>query len=174
VDLAFLLSNVTKVRHGGWFPLVGGGGIFTVMTTWKRGRAELAAKLRSASYPIDLFMQELPAQRPLRVPGTAVFMTSDPGVTPVVLLHHYKHNKVLHEKVLLLSVRTEALSTSMSMRPKRLRMPSAMAFTAPALAMSAMKSSAWPPAVRISSTTFAASSLDARVLTATAAPQTWR
>jgi KUP system potassium uptake protein len=109
VDLSFLIANLTKIRHGGWFPLVVGGVIFTVMTTWKRGRTELAAKLRSASYPIDLFMQELPAQRPLRVPGTAVFMTSDPGVTPVVLLHHYKHNKVLHEKVLLLSVRTEAV-----------------------------------------------------------------
>jgi len=109
VDLSFLVANLTKIRHGGWFPLVVGGVIFTVMTTWKRGRTELAAKLRSASYPIELFMQELPTQRPLRVPGTAVFMTSDPSVTPVVLLHHYKHNKVLHEKVLLLSVRTEAV-----------------------------------------------------------------
>jgi KUP system potassium uptake protein len=109
VDLAFLFSNVTKVRHGGWVPIVVGGMIFTVMTTWKRGRTELAAKLRAESYPIELFMAELPEQKPLRVPGTAVFMTSDPSVTPVVLLHHYKHNKVLHEKVVLLSVRTAAV-----------------------------------------------------------------
>ncbi len=79
------------------------------MTTWKRGRGELAANLRSGSYPIDLFMQELPTQKPLRVTGTAVFMTPDTDIVPVVLLHHYKHNKVLHERVLLLSMRTAAV-----------------------------------------------------------------
>jgi KUP system potassium uptake protein len=109
VDVAFLLSNVTKVRHGGWVPIVVGGIIFTVMTTWKRGRGELAAKLRADSFPIEFFMADLPDHMPVRVSGTAVFMTSDPSVTPVVLLHHYKHNKVLHERVILLSVRSEAM-----------------------------------------------------------------
>lgn len=109
VDLSFLLANAGKVRHGGWFPLVTGGLIFTLMTTWKRGRTELAAKLRADSFPIEFFLADLPTHMPLRVPGTAVFMTSDVGVAPVVLLHHYTHNKVLHERVLLLSMRTEAV-----------------------------------------------------------------
>jgi KUP system potassium uptake protein len=109
VDLAFLFSNVTKVRHGGWVPIVVGGMIFTVMTTWKRGRGELAAKLRAESFPIEFFLTDLPTHMPLRVSGTAVFMTSDVGATPVVLLHHYKHNKVLHERVILLSVRGESV-----------------------------------------------------------------
>ena len=109
VDLAFLVGNGPKVRHGGWFPLIVGAAIFTVMTTWKRGRAELGAKLRAESLPIELFLADIGEQKPLRVPGTAVFMTSDPGVTPVVLLHHFKHNKVLHEKVLLFSARTASV-----------------------------------------------------------------
>ncbi len=109
VDLSFLLANADKVKTGGWFPLVMGALIFTVMTTWKRGRSALAAQLRSESLPIDSFLADLPSHMPLRVSGTAVFMTSDVGVAPVVLLHHYKHNKVLHERVLLLSVRSEAV-----------------------------------------------------------------
>jgi KUP system potassium uptake protein len=109
VDLAFLFANADKVKSGGWFPLVVGGLIFTVMTTWKRGRSELAAKLRAESLPIEFFLADLPDHMPLRVSGTAVFMTSDVGIAPVVLLHHYKHNKVLHERVLLLSVRSEAV-----------------------------------------------------------------
>ena len=109
VDLTFLLANATKVRHGGWFPLVVGAVIFTVMTTWKRGRAELAAKLAAESLPLELFLTDLEDHSPHRVYGTAVFMTSNAGVAPMVLLHSYKHNKVLHEKVILLSVRTEAV-----------------------------------------------------------------
>ena len=109
VDLSFLVANLTKIKHGAWFPLVVGGLIFTLMTTWKRGRTELAAKLRADSLPIEFFLADLPAHMPLRVPGTAVFMTSDVGAAPVVLLHHYTHNKVLHERVLLLSMRTAAV-----------------------------------------------------------------
>jgi KUP system potassium uptake protein len=109
VDLSFLVANLTKIKHGAWFPLVVGGLIFTLMTTWKRGRTELAAKLRADSLPIEFFLADLPTHMPLRVPGTAVFMTSDVGAAPVVLLHHYTHNKVLHERVLLLSVRTEGV-----------------------------------------------------------------
>jgi KUP system potassium uptake protein len=109
VDLTFLLANADKVKTGGWVPLALGAIIFTVMTTWKRGRTELAAKLRAESLPIELFLADLPAHMPLRVSGTAVFMTSDVGIAPVVLLHHYKHNKVLHERVILLSVRSEAV-----------------------------------------------------------------
>jgi KUP system potassium uptake protein len=109
VDLSFLLANVHKIKHGGWFPIAMGALIFTTMTTWKRGRGELAATLRADSLPIEYFLEDLPAHMPLRVSGTAIFMTSDVGIAPVVLLHHYKHNKVLHEKVVLLSVRTAAV-----------------------------------------------------------------
>jgi KUP system potassium uptake protein len=109
VDLTFLFANADKVKTGGWFPLAMGALIFTVMTTWKRGRSELAAKLRSESLSIEYFLSDLAAHMPQRVSGTAVFMTSDVGIAPVVLLHHFKHNKVLHERVLLLSVRSEAV-----------------------------------------------------------------
>ncbi len=107
VDLTFLASNVTKVGHGGWFPLVMGAAVFTVMATWKRGRTILAQSLGRVIVPLETFLEGLSrGQRPLRVPGTAVFMTSRPGGTPVVLMHHFKHNKVLHERVILLSVAT--------------------------------------------------------------------
>jgi KUP system potassium uptake protein len=109
VDLAFLLANVDKVKTGGWFPLAMGALIFTIMTTWKRGRSELAAKLRADSLPIEYFLADVRDLKPTRVSGTAVFMTSDVGIAPVVLLHHFKHNKVLHERLVLLSVRTEAV-----------------------------------------------------------------
>jgi KUP system potassium uptake protein len=109
VDLAFLLANADKVKTGGWFPLAMGALIFTIMTTWKRGRSELAAKLRADSLPIEYFLADVRDLKPTRVSGTAVFMTSDVGIAPVVLLHHFKHNKVLHERLVLLSVRTEAV-----------------------------------------------------------------
>ncbi|MGH7591354.1 MAG: potassium transporter Kup, partial [Gemmatimonadales bacterium] len=99
IDLAFLVANAVKVEHGGWFPLVVALALYIMMSTWKRGRTLLQDLLRSASLPIDLFLEDVRRRKPPRVPGTAVFMTSDTSGAPVVLLHHLKHNKVLHEQV---------------------------------------------------------------------------
>jgi KUP system potassium uptake protein len=109
VDLAFLLANLVKVSDGGWFPLVAGAGIFTILSTWKRGRDALARNVATTTLPLDLFLPDLERHPPHRIPGTAVFMTSDPQGTPGVLLHHLKHNKVLHKRVLIVSVVTEEI-----------------------------------------------------------------
>ncbi|HEY8516537.1 MAG TPA: potassium transporter Kup [Candidatus Binatia bacterium] len=106
-DVAFFGANLVKFAHGGWFPILVGLVVFTIMTTWKRGRAELSRLLRLGSLPIDLFLADLETQQPPRVPGTAVFMTSDMSGVPNVLLHHFKHNKMLHQRVILLSMITE-------------------------------------------------------------------
>lgn len=112
IDLTFLTPNLTKVFYGGWFPLFVAAGAFGLMTTWKRGRSLLWASLAKARLPLDIFLRNLASgTQPVRVPGTAVFMTSDPTGTPVVLMHHFKHNKVLHERVILLSVSTEEMPT---------------------------------------------------------------
>jgi KUP system potassium uptake protein len=103
-DVTFFSANADKILLGGWVPLVIGGVVFAVMTTWRRGRSELAAAIKAQSLPIDLFLADVERQQPVRVPGTAVFMTSALGGAPVVLLHHFKHNKVLHQRVVLLSV----------------------------------------------------------------------
>jgi len=106
-DVGYFLASVIKILDGGWFPILVGAVIFTVMTTWKRGRAELGKLLRLGNLPMDLFLADLKAQQPHRVPGTALFMTSDTGGVPNVLLHHFKHNKVLHQRVILLSILSE-------------------------------------------------------------------
>ncbi len=111
VDLAFLGANLVKVTDGGWFPLVAGGFIFAVLSTWKRGREALARSVAGTTLPLDLFLPDLERHPPHRIPGTAVFMTSDPAGTPGVLLHHLKHNKVLHERVLIVSIGTEEIPT---------------------------------------------------------------
>jgi KUP system potassium uptake protein len=111
VDLAFLGANLVKVTDGGWFPLVAGGFIFAVLSTWKRGREALARSVAGTTLPLDLFLPDLERHPPHRIPGTAVFMTSDPNGTPGVLLHHLKHNKVLHERVLIVSIGTEEIPT---------------------------------------------------------------
>ena len=104
IDAAFLGANVLKVFDGGWVPLVVALGLFTLMTTWKRGREALGQLLRRSTLPTDLFLSDIKRKEPVRVAGTAVFMTSDFDGIPPVLLHHLKHNKVLHEQVVLLSV----------------------------------------------------------------------
>ena len=106
-DLAYFGANVIKFFDGGWFPIMVGAVIFTVMTTWKRGRSELGKLLRLGNLPMDLFLADLEMQQPQRVPGTALFMTSDTTGVPNVLLHHFKHNKVLHQRVILLSILSE-------------------------------------------------------------------
>ena len=109
VDLGFFSANLIKVRQGGWFPLVLAVAIYTLMSTWKRGRMRLSAIMDDNSLPIDLFLTDVAKRIPHRVPGTAVFMTSNAGGAPPVLLHHVKHNKVLHEQVILMSVGTEEI-----------------------------------------------------------------
>ncbi|HSA55327.1 MAG TPA: KUP/HAK/KT family potassium transporter, partial [Gemmatimonadaceae bacterium] len=104
IDLALLAANLLKLRTGGWVPIAIAIVVFTLMTTWKRGRRHLRSILVERSLPIGEFIQSLERGKVHRVPGTAVFMTSESEGTPVVLLHHLKHNKVLHEQVLLLSV----------------------------------------------------------------------
>ncbi len=109
VDLAFLSANLIKVEQGGWFPLVLALVIYTLMSTWKQGRQRLNEIMEEISLPMDLFLGDVAKRIPTRVPGTAVFMTSNAGGAPPVLLHHVKHNKVLHQQVILLSVTTEEI-----------------------------------------------------------------
>ena len=103
-DLAFFGANLLKFFHGGWFPIAVALVVFMVMTTWKKGRALLAKNLADKLLPIDIFLADLAQVQPVRVPGTAVFMSSNPNGVPVVLLHHWKHNQVLHQAIILLSV----------------------------------------------------------------------
>ena len=104
VDLAFFTSNALKIPHGGWFPLVIAVVIFTLLTTWRTGRRLLVAQLREAALPVELFLHGL--RDVPRVPGTAVFLTSNAEGAPPALLHNLKHNKVVHETVILLTVHT--------------------------------------------------------------------
>ena len=107
IDLAFLLGNVHKIPHGGWIPIAIALLVYTLMSTWKRGRSMLNEILQAGALPMDLFLDDVARRKPPRVAGTAVFMTSSADGVPVVLLHHLKHNKVLHEQVILMSIVTE-------------------------------------------------------------------
>jgi len=105
-DLSYFSSTLLKFFQGGWFPLAVAALVFVSMTTWKEGRYQLAKKLMQSRFPIDLFLEDL-KQHPLhRVKGTAVFLTVSPEGTPPALLHHVKHNHVLHEKVILFTMTT--------------------------------------------------------------------
>jgi KUP system potassium uptake protein len=106
VDLAYFSANLTKVPDGGWFPLLMGFIIFTMLTTWARGRGLMIERMREAAMPIQVFVRSA-VNSATRVPGTAVFMTSTPDGVPHALLHNLKHNKVLHERVVLLTVKIE-------------------------------------------------------------------
>ncbi|HLB34935.1 MAG TPA: potassium transporter Kup [Gemmatimonadales bacterium] len=107
VDLAFLSANALKIPQGGWFPLVAGAVVFTLLITWKRGRVLLYSRLRERAVPLDILLADIIAEPPQRVPGTAVFMTPNEGSTPPALVHNLAHNKVLHQQVIFLSVHTE-------------------------------------------------------------------
>jgi KUP system potassium uptake protein len=104
IDLAFLASNSLKIPDGGWFPLVVGAVVFTLLTTWKRGRALLWDRLSTEALPLDAFIQSIELSPPTRVEGTAVFMTSTPNRVPHALLHNLKHNKVLHQRVVFMTI----------------------------------------------------------------------
>jgi KUP system potassium uptake protein len=106
VDLAYFAANMTKVPDGGWFPLLVGLVAFTLLTTWARGRQLMIARMREAAMPVQVFVRSA-ANSATRVPGTAVFMTSASDGVPHALLHNLKHNKVLHERVILLTVQIE-------------------------------------------------------------------
>ncbi len=107
LDVSFFGANVIKIPHGGWFALAVAGFIYLLMTTWKRGRAILAQRLRDASTPLEDVLAGLSRDGPHRVRGTAVFMTGHSQGTPPALLHNLKHNQVLHEQVVLLTIVTE-------------------------------------------------------------------
>ncbi|MEO7057063.1 MAG: potassium transporter Kup [Caldimonas sp.] len=105
VDLLFLSANIVKVIDGGWFPLLIGAFMFTLMMTWKQGRRLMSERLRSDAIDLKGFLESVFISPPIRVPGTAVFLVSDQGLTPNALLHNLKHNKVLHERNLFVTVR---------------------------------------------------------------------
>jgi len=105
VDFAFFASNLMKLFAGGWFPLMIGGIVFTLMITWKEGRRILNEKLRADAIDLPSFLDAVFISPPLRVDGTAVFMTAEPGIVPNAMLHNLKHNKVLHQQNVFVTVR---------------------------------------------------------------------
>ena len=111
IDVAFFAANAAKIADGGWFPLALGLAVFGVMTTWWRGRIELSKTMEAGSIPDELLLADIAAAPPPRVRGTAVFMASTPDGMPNVLMHHLKHNQVLHAQVVLFSLRIEPVPT---------------------------------------------------------------
>jgi KUP system potassium uptake protein len=107
IDLAFFGANIIKVPQGGWFPLVAAGLIYLLMVTWKQGKRLLSERIREGALPIEEFVRNLQPESPARVPGAAVFLTTNLQGTPTTLLHNLKHNKVLHERAVLMTVITE-------------------------------------------------------------------
>ena len=107
LDLVFFISNVLKIPDGGWVPLVMGLVMFTLMVTWRRGRELLMSRFRQDSLPLKSFLARLPQSRTIRVPGIAIFMTGQADYVPNALLHNLKHNKVLHERILFVTVINE-------------------------------------------------------------------
>ena len=106
IELALFGANLHKIPHGGWFTLIVAALAYIMLSTWKAGRALLGKRLAERMYPFEQFMKDIAANPPHRVSGTAVFMTSNVVGTPPTLLHNLQHNKVLHERVILLTVLT--------------------------------------------------------------------
>lgn len=104
IDLSFFGANALKIKAGGWVPLAIASSVFLLMTTWSGGRKIVQGLLVKGSLPMDLFLADVAKRKPYRPAGTAVFLTSNPDGAPLVLLHHLRHNKVLHEHVILLSI----------------------------------------------------------------------
>jgi len=107
LDIPFLVANALKVQHGGWVPLAIAVALYVLMTTWKRGREILSKRMLEKTVPLKLLLADLAAEPPIRVPGTAVFMYGSVDGTPPALIHNLAHNKVLHEKIVFLTVTTE-------------------------------------------------------------------
>ncbi len=106
IDASFFAANLTKVSHGGWFPLLIAGGILVLMLTWRRGREILAFRMKEQFIPLDQFVETLEQNPPVRVPGLAVFLSGNLNTVPPALVHNLRHNKVLHEQVLLVTIQT--------------------------------------------------------------------
>jgi KUP system potassium uptake protein len=106
IDLTFLAANMLKIVEGGWMPLALGAIVMTIMYTWRRGSRLLILKTRKSETPLDFLVTNLEKKPPIRVPGTAVFLTSDPDFAPTALMHSLKHYKVLHEKNVILTIET--------------------------------------------------------------------
>ncbi len=106
IELVFFSSNALKILHGGWFPLMIGLGIFILLTTWKKGRRLLGKKLEDSTLPLSLFLDDVGMSKPLRVKGTAIYLSGRAQSVPISLLHNLKHNKVLHEKIVILTIVT--------------------------------------------------------------------
>lgn len=106
IDGSFFAANIIKIPHGGWFPLVVGGFMYFLMATWQKGRAIVADRMKRNALPLDKFVTDVQKQNPLRVPGIAVFMTSAPDSTPPALIHNLKHNRVLHDRLAVLTIST--------------------------------------------------------------------
>jgi len=106
IDAVFFASNALKLLDGGWFPLMIGGAIFTLMVTWKRGRSLMNDALKSDAIELKSFLEAVFISPPARVDGTAVFLTAEPGAVPNAMLHNLKHNKVLHQQNLFVTVRS--------------------------------------------------------------------
>jgi KUP system potassium uptake protein len=107
VDLMFFSANIYKIWDGGWLPLLVGLIGFTIMSTWSTGRRNLIDRLRASTEPLDQFLEHIRKLKPVRVPGTAIFMTAPNLGTPPMLKHHLQHNQVLHDQVVLLTVLTD-------------------------------------------------------------------
>ena len=107
IDLSFFGANIVKIAHGGWFPVLVAAFMFTLMTTWRRGRRILADRIQAEAMADDAFIAAITRRSPPRVSGTAVFMDRTVEGIPLALLHNLKHNKVLHEKVVIFTVKTE-------------------------------------------------------------------
>ena len=106
IDVAFFSANAIKIEHGGWFPLVLGLCSFLIMSTWRKGRELVLRELRQGGLALEPFIESVTAHPPLRVPGTAVFLTANVNSVPNAMLHNLKHNKVLHERNILMTVET--------------------------------------------------------------------
>ncbi|MBI1369119.1 MAG: potassium transporter Kup [Planctomycetes bacterium] len=120
VDISFFGANIVKVLDGGWFPLLVAGLLFTIATTWKRGRAIAGRRIRENLTPLNAFLDNIKKYPPTRVRGTAVFLTGNPDLVPLAMIHNLKHNQVLHDKVILLTVNTA--EQAYVRRKKRLEM----------------------------------------------------
>ncbi|MGI8898831.1 MAG: potassium transporter Kup [Pyrinomonadaceae bacterium] len=109
IDVSFFGANIIKVAHGGWFPLLLAAVVFTIMMTWKKGRSILSERIQSDSQPLEDFLLEIERHPPHRVNGTAIFMNGNATRTPPALIHNLEHNRVLHQRVLFLTVKTRLI-----------------------------------------------------------------
>ena len=120
IDISFFAANLIKVEYGGWFPLVLGLAVFVVMTTWRRGRELVVREIKQGGLALSPFIENITEHPPLRVPGTAVFLTANQSAVPHALLHNLKHNKVLHDRNVMLTV--EVLEAPFADREERIHL----------------------------------------------------